>query len=206
MTSPTTHNRLKEKRRVARALARIYPFAAVIWALAVVLFAKPLGPRAVVGAALVVAGWGLTFWAAGYSGAAGRGRDDADLFFAGPYGWVRNPSHIGKVGLALGLTLWAGALWPWLAVATAAFLTWYYTVVQRASEEDDERRLSWDYRAWRATVPIWIPRLTRRPLLGTGRWRPGAAFKNSLPLLAAAAFVAAASALGAYVDGVARLR
>jgi protein-S-isoprenylcysteine O-methyltransferase Ste14 len=204
LTSPVTLNRSKEKRRVARALTRIYPFAAAIWALTLVLFARPVGPWSFAGAALVVVGWGLAFWAAGYSGAAGR--DGADFFFAGPYGWVRNPSPLGKVGLALGLALWAGALWPWLAVATAVFLIWYYTVVQRASEEEAERRLSWDYRAWRATVPVWIPRFTRRPRLGTARWRLGAAFKNSLPLLAAAVFVAAAAAVGAYVDGVARLR
>ncbi len=198
----------KEKVPVARALLRIYPFAAVIWALAVILFAKPLAPRSAVGAALVLIGWALALWAAGYSGTEKRapGNEAGGFLFAGPYGWVRNPSQLGKVFVALGLTLWSGALWPWLAVATAFLLVSLFTVVQHASDVEAERRLGRDYRAYRATVPIWFPRFTRRPRLGKGRWQPATALRGSLPLIAGAVLVAVASLLGVYIDGIPRPR
>lgn len=199
---------LKEKVPVARALLRIYPFAAVIWAPALILFAKPFAPRSVVGAALVLVGWALALWAAGYPDTAkpAPGNDAGGTLFAGPYGWMRNPAQLGKVFVALGLTLWSGALWPWLAVATAVLLVSFFTVVQHASDEEAERRRGWDYRAYRATVPIWFPRFTRRPRLGKGRWRPASALRGSLPLIAGAVLVAVASLLGVYIDGIGRLR
>ena len=187
---------------------RIYPFAAVIWALAVILFARPLAPRSVVGAALVLVGWALALWAAGYSDTAkpASGNEAGGYLFAGPYGWVRNPSQLGKVFVALGLTLWSGALWPWLAVASTFLLVSLFTVIQHASDVEAERRLGWDYRAYRATVPVWFPRFTPRPWLGKERWQPAAALQGSLPLIAGAALVMVASLLGAYIDGIQRLR
>jgi protein-S-isoprenylcysteine O-methyltransferase Ste14 len=192
---------------VARALLRVFPFAAAVWALALVAFAEPLAPRAGVGAALVVAGWALTLWAAGYE-EAGRARRAAarGSLFAGPYGWLRNPRQPAGVFVAVGLTLWSGALRPWLAVATALSLVSYFAVVQAAADREAERLLGWDYRAYRATVPIWLPRFTARPRLAAGRWRPARALKGAWPLVAGSVIVAAASLLPGRVGDLLPLR
>jgi len=188
---------------VARALSRIYPFAVAVWALAVVLFARPPAPRSAFGAALALGGLALAAWAAGYSrtGKPAAGDEAGGNLFAGPYGWVRNPSQLGTASAALGLTLWSGALWPWLPAATAIMLVSFYTVVQYAADREAERRLGWDYRTYRATVPIWVPRFTPRPGLAGGRWRPGPALKGIVPLMCGVALIAVASLVWARAGG-----
>jgi protein-S-isoprenylcysteine O-methyltransferase Ste14 len=193
---------------VARTLSRIYPFAVALWTLALAFFAQPFEPRSVVGGAFVLSGLALAAWAAGYNRkveTAARGEADGNLY-AGPYGWVRNPSQLGTTLAALGLTLWSGALWPWLPVATAVLLVSYSTVVQRAADVEAERRLGWDYRTYRATVPVWFPRFVPRPRLAEGRWRPGPALRGSGPLICGVVSVAAASLLWTSAGGVRLLR
>lgn len=189
---------------MARVLLWISPFAAAAWTLALVAFARPSAPRAAVGAALILSGWAVAVWAAGYRrpGKAAPGDGAGSYFFSGPYGWVRNPSQVALVCAAVGLTFWSGALWPWPAVGTAVLLLPLLTVVQNARDAESERRLGWAYRTFRATVPIWIPRFTARPNLAKGRWRPGPALKGSIVLLAGTILVAAAAFLR---PGVARI-
>lgn len=189
---------------MARKLSRIYPFAVAVWALAVVLFAKPPAPRSAVGAALVLGGLALAAWAAGYDRAVGLATGDGACanLFAGPYGWLRNPTQLGTTLAAIGLTLWSGALWPWLPVATAALLVPYFAVIQRARDVEEEGRLGWAYRTYRATVPVWFPRFTSRPRLAEGRWRPGPALKSSAAPLCGVVVTAAAALFWARAGGI----
>ncbi len=150
------------------------------------------------GAALVVAGEALRLWAAGY-GAPWEGEKAASgigpLPARGPYAWVRNPKHIGGVTVAVGLSLWAGGLLPWLPLATAAVSICLYSLIQVARDRDLTKRASWKYRAYRGTVPIWLPRFARRAVGSPGRWRLGAAVAGELATLTFITVVAAGAFL-----------
>lgn len=150
------------------------------------------------GAGVVIAGEALRLWASGYGAAWSRvdtAEAIADLSAAGPYRWVRNPKQIGNVAVAVGLSMWAGGLLPWLPLATAVVFVGLYSLIQSDRDRDLGRRFSWEYRAYRGTVPIWLPRFTRRPAGTQKRWRPAAALAGEggimilIVAVAAAAFI-----------------
>jgi protein-S-isoprenylcysteine O-methyltransferase Ste14 len=189
-----------KQRPAAAALLKLRYITGTPWAFAVIFFAKPLSPWSWLGAALVAAGAALRFWVGGYAAPENRSTaGGAEGFLtAGPYAWVRNPLHVGNVAVAVGLSLWAGGLLPWLPLATAAFFVWQYSLIKRA-EEEETWRLSWEYRAYRATVPAWFPRFTPQPTRRTRRWRPALAFKNEFRTLVIIIVIATASLLHAYL-------
>ena len=79
------------------------------------------------------------------------------LIVSGPYRYCRNPMITGVL-----LILCAEALWlrsGWIAVEAVIFFV-INTVYFIISEEPNmERRFGQSYRAYRAQVPRWIPRL-----------------------------------------------
>jgi protein-S-isoprenylcysteine O-methyltransferase Ste14 len=188
-----------KRRPVAAALLKLRYITGTPWAIAVIFFAKPLSPWSWLGAVFVAAGVALRFWAAGYTAPEKRSAGGAVGFLtAGPYAWVRNPLHIGNVAVAVGLSLWAGGLLPWLPLATAAFFVWQYSLIKRA-EEETTGRLSWEYRAYRATVPVWIARFTPQPIRTARRWRPALVLKKEFRTLVIIIVIATASLISAYV-------
>jgi protein-S-isoprenylcysteine O-methyltransferase Ste14 len=79
------------------------------------------------------------------------------LVVGGWYRYVRNPMYVAVVTAIVGQALWFGqpvllgyAALVWAVVA--AFVRWY-------EEPNLTRRFGDDYRAYRAAVPGWIPRL-----------------------------------------------
>ena len=79
------------------------------------------------------------------------------LVVGGWYRYVRNPMYVAVVTAIVGQALWFGqpvllgyAALAWAVVA--AFVRWY-------EEPNLTRRFGEDYRAYRAAVPGWIPRL-----------------------------------------------
>jgi protein-S-isoprenylcysteine O-methyltransferase Ste14 len=183
---------------VNRLLPTLQAVTAVAWAAVVILFAEPRAMWPWLGAALVVAGEALRLWAAGY-GAPWEGEKAAagigPLPSRGPYAWVRNPRHIGGVAAAVGLSLWAGGVFPWLPLATAAVFISLYSFIQAERDRSLEKRARWEYRAYRGTVPIWLPRFARRAVGSPGRWRFGAALSGEAVTLTFYAAVAAAAFL-----------
>ncbi len=138
----------------------------------------------------------MRLWAAGYGGAWTRvdtAEAIADLSAAGPYRWVRNPKHVGNVAVAVGLSIWAGGLLPWLPLATAAVFVTLYSLIQNDRDRYLGRRFRWKYRAYRGTVPIWLPRFTRRPAGTQSGWRPAAAHAGEATVLIQIVAVAAAA-------------
>jgi protein-S-isoprenylcysteine O-methyltransferase Ste14 len=186
-----------KRRPVAAALLKYRYITGTVWAIAVIFFAKPLSPWSWLGAALVAAGAALRFWAGGYAPPETRSASGpAGFLAAGPYAWVRNPLRVGNVGVAVGLSLWAGGLLPWLTLATAAFFVWQYSLIKGA-EEEATWRLSWEYRGYRATVPAWFPRFVPRQTPSARRWRPALAFKKEFRASVIIIIIAAASSLSA---------
>jgi protein-S-isoprenylcysteine O-methyltransferase Ste14 len=194
-------------RPVARLLFKYRSFTPIPWLLAAVAFARPLSALSAVGAALVVAGEALRIWAVGYIGPESRvtrdGPGSSRLVTFGPYGWVRNPLYVGNVLIVAGVALWAGALWPWLALAAAAFFLWQYALITRLEEEGLQQQYGWEYRAYKAVVPAWLPRLAPHPMrLGGPGWRfGGAAFRGELRTLNTVVVVGVLTALAPWLRG-----
>jgi protein-S-isoprenylcysteine O-methyltransferase Ste14 len=181
---------------VLRTLLTLRTITVVLWAAAVIFFAETRPFWSWLGVAAVVAGGALRLWAAGY-GVAWKRVDSAEalgrLAAAGPYRWVRNPNGIGNVAVAVGLSLWAGALWPWLPLATAFIFILLEWLIQVGRDRDLGQRFSWEYRAYRGTVPMWLPRFTRRPPRVPIAWRFGAALAGEAAVWVLAVAVAASA-------------
>jgi protein-S-isoprenylcysteine O-methyltransferase Ste14 len=181
---------------VIRTLLTLRALTAVLWAGAVIFFAETRSSWPWLGVAAVVAGEALRLWASGY-GVAWNRVDSAEalahLSAAGPYRWVRNPKAVGNVAVAVGLSLWSGGLLPWLPLATAFVFILLEWLVQSARDRELGRRFRWEYRAYRGTVPIWLPRFTRRPPAIRSRWRLSVALAGEAVVLIQIVAVAAAA-------------
>jgi protein-S-isoprenylcysteine O-methyltransferase Ste14 len=119
------------------------------------------------GAALFACGFFLSAWCVSLFALVGRGTlapwDPTQALVAvGPYRHVRNPMISGVAAMLAGETLffgsWALALWALLFVLVNH-------VYFLASEEPGlEQRFGESYRAYKASVPRWIPHIPPRAL------------------------------------------
>lgn len=78
------------------------------------------------------------------------------LVIAGPYRWVRNPMALAGIGQGAMVGLWLGS-WLVLAYALAGAVLWH-VVIRPTEERDLLARFGDAYAAYRAVVPLWIPR------------------------------------------------
>jgi protein-S-isoprenylcysteine O-methyltransferase Ste14 len=115
------------------------------------------------GAALFACGLALFAWCVSLFARVGRGTlapwdPTQRLVAVGPYRHVRNPMITGVAAMLAGEALFFGssALALWAAVFVAINHAWFALV----EEPGLERRFGDSYRAYKANVPRWIPRLT----------------------------------------------
>ena len=82
----------------------------------------------------------------------------------GVYAWVRHPQYAGLFLVTIGMLV----QWPTIitAVTWPALLLIYYRLARR-EEREAEAQFGDAYRAYRARVPMFVPRLTRAP---EARW------------------------------------
>jgi protein-S-isoprenylcysteine O-methyltransferase Ste14 len=129
--------------------------------------------RVFVGAAVFV--WGFVFfaWCVSLFARVGRGTlapwdPTRHLVVAGPYRFVRNPMISGVALMLFG----EAAFWGSVAVGlwTASFLAINHLYFVLSEEPGLERRFGQEYRAYKAEVPRWIPRL--RPWAGPSGGNP----------------------------------
>ena len=192
------------ERRLAQWLFRYRSFTPLPWVLAAAAFAQPLGWVSAAGAAVALAGEGLRLWAVGYIGPESRvtraGPGASRLVTAGPYGWVRNPLYLGNILIIVGLALWSRALWPWLPAAALAFFLWQYGLITALETATLTARYGWEYRAYKAVVPAWLPRFIRHPRQAGGPWRlSGGALRGELPTLNTLLLVGVLTALAPWL-------
>ncbi len=124
------------------------------------VFARPVLWRAVLGAAIALAGIALRALAAG---CVDKNRA---LATGGPYAYTRNPLYLGTALVAAGFAL-AGGLW-WMAALAAIFFAGVYLPVI-GEEEAHLAKLFPEFRDYAARVPRLWPAL--RP-----RWEPPGRF------------------------------
>lgn len=120
-------------------------------------------PAVALGAFVLVAASALGLWSAATMATLGGGTPlpvamAHRLVIAGPYRWVRNPMALAGIaqGVAVGLLLQS-----WLVVGYALLGSLVWNAVVRPFEEADlEERFGDEFRAYRAQVRCWLPRLT----------------------------------------------
>lgn len=114
------------------------------------------------GVALFAAGLGLFGWCVRLFARVGRGTlapwdPTRNLVALGPYRYVRNPMIAGVASMLIGeALLWGSiALGLWACV----FILINHVYFVWSEEPGLERRFGGRYRAYKADVPRWIPRL-----------------------------------------------
>jgi len=122
---------------------------------------------ALLGAALIGAGFSLWLWTVRLFSRLGKGTlapwdPTTKLVVEGPYRHVRNPMITGVVFLLAGEAVLFGSLS--IAVWAAFFATVNHVWFVLGEEPGLERRFGDEYRDFKRSVPRWIPRRTP--------WRP----------------------------------
>jgi protein-S-isoprenylcysteine O-methyltransferase Ste14 len=120
------------------------------------------------GAALIAAGFAMWVWTVRLFARIGEGTLapwDATrrLVVEGPYRHVRNPMITGVLAVLLGEAALLGS--PAILIWAALFFAINAVYFPLAEEPGLERRFGDEYRAYRRSVPRWIPRRTP--------WSPG---------------------------------
>ena len=115
-----------------------------------------------IGLALFISGFGLFSWCVSLFARVGRGTlapwdPTRNLVAVGPYRYVRNPMISGVAAMLLGeALLWgSGALGLWACV----FILDQPRLLCVVRRTGLEKRFGESYRAYKAAVPRWIPRL-----------------------------------------------
>jgi protein-S-isoprenylcysteine O-methyltransferase Ste14 len=123
---------------------------------------------AALGIALAVAGFSVWVWTVRLLSQVGGGTlaswdPTRKLVVEGPYRHVRNPMITAVATLLAGEAVFFGSLWilAWAALFIAINLAYFLL----AEEPGLERRFGDEYRAYRRSVPRWVPRRTP--------WHPG---------------------------------
>jgi protein-S-isoprenylcysteine O-methyltransferase Ste14 len=129
--------------------------------------AWPPSPRAAAGVAVFLAGFVFFAWSVALFTRVGRGTlapwdPTRRLVAVGPYRHVRNPMISGVVSMLSGEALFFGSRSVALWAATFLLANHVYFVL--LEEPGLEERFGEEYRAYKAHVPRWIPRV--RPWTG----------------------------------------
>lgn len=131
-------------------------------------FAEPQLWSVLAGAALVLPGLLLRFWAAGHLAKNER------LVTSGPYRYVKNPLYIGTLLILAGCCLAARNGYAF-GIGLAIFVLYYAPYKTRVESERLRRLFGAEFDQWDRAVPGYFPRLS--PYRGT-RDRRLAGFEN----------------------------
>ena len=150
--------------------------------------------------AVVLAGLGLRFWAAGSAGTHTHSSniEGPQLATGGPYAFARNPIYLGSMIAGLGMIGLIGdaRLLP-LHICAFAVL---YAIIVPAEERFLQATFGAAYEAYRAAVPRFLPRM--RPWAGrTDRPFHWDAARGELRLLGVLIGIYAALEIGAWARG-----
>jgi len=117
------------------------------------LLARPKPLTLIIGGLISLFGLCIRAWASGHI------QKNVRLAITGPYAFTRNPLYLGSFLLGLGFTIAAGR-WV-LGAVFGALLLGIYLPVMRVEANDLEKAFGEEYRRYAASVPLFLPRLTR---------------------------------------------
>jgi protein-S-isoprenylcysteine O-methyltransferase Ste14 len=115
------------------------------------------------GAVLIACGFSMWLWTVRLLARIGRGTlaswdATTRLVVAGPYRYLRNPMITAVATLLVGEAVFFGSLWILLWAALFVVINFAYFLL--AEEPGLERRFGEEYRAYKRSVPRWVPRRT----------------------------------------------
>jgi protein-S-isoprenylcysteine O-methyltransferase Ste14 len=124
-------------------------------------------PIALLGLALIAAGFSVWLWTVRLFERIGKGTlapwdPTSKLVVAGPYRHMRNPMISAVATLLVGEAVFFGS--PWILAWAGLFVAVNFAGFLLVEEPGLERRFGEEYRAYKRAVPRWLPR--RDP------WRP----------------------------------
>ena len=116
------------------------------------------------GLGLLILGLGGLAWCFALFARVGRGtpnpiRPPEALVTIGPYAWTRNPIAMSHAAALIGLSLFLGSI---SAVTIVLLLAGPVHIAMLHEERTLETRFGEVYRAYRSSVPRWIPRPPKR--------------------------------------------
>lgn len=136
----------------------------------VIATGRPLVSSLAIGAASILAGLAMRYWAAGCLGRSGRVREVGaeELVRSGPYRWFPHPLYLGNLLIVIGMLI--GLRPPsWLAVAVVAgFLVEYGFIIAAerrflagrelpvANRGFESRRALYEWPTWVVTGIAWM--------------------------------------------------
>lgn len=118
--------------------------------------------NAIIGALLIVTGWGFGIWSNYVQFTAGRGTPvpvmaTQKLLTSPPYSYCRNPMALGAIVAYLGVSVVAGS--PGAGVLWLLGAITLLTYIRLIEEKEMVARFGEAYLAYRRRVPFIIPRL-----------------------------------------------
>jgi len=155
-----------------------------LFALGLLLLAKPHPVLFPVGVALVAAGEGLRLWACGHL------RKNQDVIMSGPFAYLKNPLYAGTLLIVTGFCLAASnpdapskwLLYLGLPLFLAVFFFYYFPYKVRVEGDRLRRRFGEKFDEYDRNVPNLVPRLSPyRPEGEAGllKWEPKLLVENS---------------------------
>ncbi len=90
---------------VTRTLARLRVPLGFLFAVLVIVLARPTGSTLVAGGTIALAGEALRIWAAGHL------NKSREVTQSGPYRYVAHPLYVGSSVMGVGLALASGSIW-----------------------------------------------------------------------------------------------
>jgi len=110
------------------------------------------------GLSIIAAGTGLRFSAIRRMGGAARTHKDSAkrLVTTGPYAWTRNPLYVANLAAFAGFVILCEL--PWFAAISVVTLGAAYHAIARYEESVLAGTFGAGFDAYRARVPMWIPR------------------------------------------------
>lgn len=85
------------------------------------------------------------------------------LVVRGPYRFVRNPMALAGIGQGVCVGIVFGS--PWVILYSLAGAVLWHLFARPWEEQDLEARFGGPYVAYRAAVPLWVPRLRPYPVV-----------------------------------------
>ncbi len=157
---------------VAWSLQGLWVFTTLLAALiAMTASDRPLGPWAVIGSLIWLAGFAIEVIADRQKSRFNARADQAGRYIdQGLWAWSRHPNYFGEILLWVGIAVIAAPVfsgWQWLGLLSPLIL---YLLITRVSgvpllEQRADERWGADpaYRQYRDTTPVLFPRPPRRP-------------------------------------------
>ncbi len=145
--------------QIGNVFFKLRSYTPIPFVLLIIFFAQPTMFSIVMGLTIALCGEALRIWGVGYAGFATRTRNvgASTLVTNGAFGILRNPLYAGNFFISLGIVVIFNALMPYMIIAFALLFCIQYYFIILLEENKLEERFGGEYRAYKASVPRFLP-------------------------------------------------